>query len=111
VNTNTIVLIVVTILVALALAGVVAGFTRKFRAERRLLGDVGILDEMVEDAHLVAHYDAQQVDEDARAGRVDDDIEAFRNRGRRSESADSREAADMRAQLRDGGGHPDATGR
>jgi len=107
VNTNTIVLIVVTILVALALAGVVAGFTRKFRAERRLLGDVGIIDEMVEDANLAAHYDAQQVDEQARAVRVDDDIKAFRNRGRRAESTDSRDAADMRAQLRDEGGHSD----
>ncbi len=106
-NTNTIVLIVVTILVALALAGVVAGFTRKFRAERRLLGDVGIIDEMVEDANLAAQYDAQQVDEQARVVRVDDDIKAFRKRGRRAESADSRDAADMRAQLRDDGGHSD----
>jgi hypothetical protein len=109
VNTNTIVLIVVTILVALALAGVVAGFTRKFRAERRLLGGSGILDELAEDARLVAQQDdiAQQVASEAQAVQVDSDIKAFRNRGRRAESTDSRDAADMRAQLRDEGGHSD----
>jgi hypothetical protein len=103
VNTNTIVLIVVTILVAFALAGVVAVFTRTFRAERRLLGVAGILDEMAEDAPLMAHHDdiAQRVASDAQAAQVDSDIQAFRNRGRRAESADSRDTADMRAQLRD----------
>ena len=101
-NTNTIVLIVVTILVAFALAGVVVVFTRKFRAERRLLGGAGILDEMAEDARMVARHDAaEQIESDAQAAQVDTDIQAFRNRGRRAESADSREAADMRAQLRD----------
>lgn len=101
-NTNTIVLIVVTILVALALAGVVAGFTRKFRAERRLLGGAGILGEMAEDARLVARRDAaEQIEQDAQAAQVDTDVAAFRDPGEHTKSADSKDTADMRAQLRE----------
>lgn len=56
-TTNSIVLIVVAILVTLALAGMVAIFSRKFRSDRRLLGRSSIADEMAEDAK------AQQRDE------------------------------------------------
>jgi hypothetical protein len=57
---------------------------------------------MAEDARLVARRDAaEQIESDAQAAQVDSDIEAFRNRGRRAESSDSRDTADMRAQLRD----------
>jgi hypothetical protein len=57
VNTNSIVLIVVAILVALVLAAAVAIFKRKFRAERRLLGGTSILGEMAADAKLVQRQD------------------------------------------------------
>jgi hypothetical protein len=108
-NTNTVVLVVVAILVALALAGIVAAVGFKLRADRRLLGGAGILDEMAEDALLVEQQDhlADELATNARAAEVDSGIEAFRTRGRRRESADSREAADMRAQLKDHGSPPD----
>jgi len=50
VTTNSIVLIVVAILVALALAALVAIFFRKFRSDRRLLGGATVLGEMAADA-------------------------------------------------------------
>ncbi|MCV7132393.1 hypothetical protein H7J06_05290 [Mycobacterium hodleri] len=62
---NSIVLIVVAVLVALALAGLVAIFSRKFRADRRLLGGATVLGEMAADAAVVQHRDdlrAQQHD-------------------------------------------------
>ena len=69
-NTNSIVLIVVAILVALVLACAVAIFSRKSRAERRLLGGASILGEMAEGAKLVQHQDdvrARFTDEPGRA--------------------------------------------
>ena len=48
-NTNSIVMIVVALFVALTLAAVVFGFSRKFRAERRLLGGASILEEVAAD--------------------------------------------------------------
>lgn len=92
--TNTVVLIIVAVLVALVLASVVVGFGYKLRAERRILGGAGILDEITEDAR------AAQVATEGRSAHVDSEIEAFRNQGRREESADSRQTADMRAQLK-----------
>ena len=100
-TTNTVVLIIVAVVVALILAGVVAGFRYKLRSERRLLGGTSILDEVVEDARVA------QLTTDAQAAQVDSGIEAFRNRGRRSESADSRQTADIRAQLKDQGSRTD----
>ncbi len=101
-TTNSIVLIVVAILVALALAGVVAGFKRKFRAERHLLGGASILDEIAEDALVVQHRDemAAELTAKTQATQVDSGIAAFRNRSRSSESADTRDTAAMRAQLK-----------
>lgn len=100
-NTNSIVLIVVAVLVALALVGAVAGFAHKFRAERHLLGGAGILDELAADARVAAYHDNNERTSKERTVRVDNDIRAFRNRGRRRESADSRTTADIRAQLRE----------
>ena len=56
-NTNTIVLIVIAIVVSLVLAGGVVFFSRKFRAERRLLGGATLLSEMAAGADLVQHED------------------------------------------------------
>ena len=109
INTNTVVLVVVAILVALALAGIVAAVGYKLRTDRRLLGSAGILDEMAEDARLVEQQDhlADDLATKAQAAQLDSGIEAFRTRGRRRESADSRDAADMRAQLKDHGSPTD----
>jgi ABC-type phosphate transport system permease subunit len=57
VTTNSIVLIVVAILVALALAGMVAIFSRKFRTDRRLLGGATVVGEMAADAAVAQHRD------------------------------------------------------
>ncbi len=101
-NTNSIVLIVVAILVALTLAGVVVGFKFKFRAERRMLGGASMRREIAEDARLGQLPDemAAEPTVEAQAAQIDSGIAAFRNRGRRRESADSRDTADMRAQLK-----------
>ena len=56
-TTNSIVLIVVAVLVSLALAGMVAIFSRKFRSDRRLLGGATVLGEMAADAAVVQHRD------------------------------------------------------
>ena len=56
-TTNSIVLIVVAVLVMLALAGVVAIFSRKFRTDRRLLGEASVVGEMAEEAKMVQHRD------------------------------------------------------
>ena len=56
-TTNSIVLIVVAVFVALALAGVVAIFSRKFRSDRRLLGGATVLGEMAAEAAVVQHRD------------------------------------------------------
>ena len=56
-NTNSIVLIVIAVVVALVLAGVVVFFSRKFRAERRLLGGATLLGEMAAGADLVQRED------------------------------------------------------
>jgi hypothetical protein len=106
---NTVVLIIVAVAVALVLVGVVAGFRYKFRPERRLLGGASILDEAAEDARLVERQDhlGEELATKAQAAQIDSGIEAFRSRGRRRESADSREAADMRAQLKDHGSPTD----
>ncbi len=90
-NTNSIVMVVAAVLVALILAGVVAGFKRKFRAEQRLLGGASMCREISEGGELAAK---------AQAAQVDSGIAAFRNRGRRRDSADIRETADIRAQLK-----------
>jgi hypothetical protein len=95
VTTNTVVLIIVAVVVALVLAGVVVVVGYKLRGERRLLGGAGVLDEMAMDARA-----AQLVAKD-QAAQVGSEIAAFRKRGRKRESTDSREAADMRAQLKD----------
>lgn len=94
-TTNTVVLIIVAIVVALVLVAVVVIVRYKLRAECRLLGDVGVLDEMADDARAAQRVANRQ------ALHVDDGIAAFRNRGRKQESADSRDTADMRAQLKD----------
>jgi hypothetical protein len=102
---NTVVLVVVAVLAAVALAGVVVAVGYRLRADRRLLGGTGILDEVAEDARLVQQQDhlADELASKARAAEVDGNIDAFRKRGRRNESADARETADMRAQLKDHG--------
>lgn len=94
-TTNTVVLIIVAVIVALVLASVVAIFRYKLRAENRLLGDTSILDEMADDARAV------QITTKDQAAQFDSEIEAFRTRERRKESSDSRDTADMRAQLKD----------
>lgn len=95
-STNTVVLIVVAVAVVLVFIAVIAWFGVKFRAERRILGGNGILDEVAADARLEAELAAK-----LKALQVNSEIKAFRTRGRRKESADSRQAADMRAQLND----------
>jgi hypothetical protein len=95
-TTNTIVLIVVAVLVALVLAGIAAAFTYKFRADRRVLQGAGILDE-AQDAI------ADELRAKSHVARVDKGIKAFRDRGRRRESADARATADLREQLKDHG--------
>ncbi|WP_284228911.1 hypothetical protein [Mycobacterium antarcticum] len=96
-------LIVVAVLVALALAGVVVGFKRKFRAERRLLGGATILDEIAEDALFAQHREeaAAEGTTKSQAAQLDSGIEAFRTRTRPHESPDVKDAADMREQLKD----------
>jgi hypothetical protein len=94
-TTNTVVLIIVAVAVALIVVGVITWFGVKFRAERRMLGGNGILDEVAEDARLEAELVSK-----AQAAQVDSEIKAFRSRGRRKESADARQTADMRAQLK-----------
>ncbi|KAA0098957.1 hypothetical protein CIW49_13890 [Mycolicibacterium sp. P1-18] len=69
-TTNSIVLIVVAILVALALAGVVAIFSRKFRSDRRLLGGATVLGEMAADAAVIQHRDDLRAQHE---GRLADD--------------------------------------
>lgn len=64
-TTNSIVLIVVAILVALALAGLVAIFFRKFRGDRRLLGSSSIIDEMAADAKAVQRRDEHRTGTEA----------------------------------------------
>ncbi|BBZ26676.1 hypothetical protein MMAD_09710 [Mycolicibacterium madagascariense] len=96
-STNTVVLIVVAIVVALILVGIVTWFGIKFRADRRMLGGNGILDEAEEDARL----EAEVLSRRAQAANVDNGIKAFRTRSRRTQSPDARQAADMRAQLKD----------
>jgi hypothetical protein len=98
VTTNTVVLIIVALVVALVLAGVVMIFGYKLRAERRLLGGGGVLDEMTADALA-----SDVLNTKAHVAHVDSEIAAFRDRGRKQESADSRDTADMRAQLKDHG--------
>ncbi|TPG34166.1 hypothetical protein [Mycolicibacterium hodleri] len=108
-STNSIVLTVVAALVALTLVGVVMGFKRKFRAERHLLGGASLRQEIDEDARL-GRLNDEMTDEltaKAQAAQIDSGIAAFRSRGRRGESADSREAADMRQQLKDHGTRAD----
>lgn len=101
-TTNTVVLIIVAAAVALVLVGVVVGFGYKLRAERRLLGGTSLLHEMAEDARLAQlEDDVDDVTTNAQASQLDSEIKAFRTRGRRRESADSRQTADMRAQLKD----------
>lgn len=63
---NSIVLIVVAILVALALAGLVAIFSRKFRTDRRLLGGATVLGEMAADAAVVQHREDVRAQLDGR---------------------------------------------
>jgi hypothetical protein len=84
-TTNTVVLIVVAILVALALAGMVAAVKYEFRAEWRYFGRVHILDEVAEDARLARQQNAiaDELTAKAQATRVDRETRAFRNRGRR----------------------------
>jgi hypothetical protein len=96
-TTNTIVLIVVTIFVAIALAAIVAVLARKLRAERRLLGGAGILDEAEAGARLIQAEAAAK----AKATQLEGGIRALRERTKRKPSYDSRVAADMRAQLTD----------
>jgi hypothetical protein len=93
-TTNTIVLIVVAVLVALILAGVAVGFTYKFRADRRALQGAGLLDE-------VQNAITDELSAYGRHVRIDKGIKAFRTR---STSPDARTTADMRDQLR---GHGD----
>jgi len=71
VTTNSIVLIVVAILVALALAGLVAIFSRKFRADRRLLGDATVVGEMAEEAKIVQHRDEVRAQHETRPASED----------------------------------------
>ena len=66
-TTNSIVLIVVAILVALALAGVVAIFSRKFRSDRRLLGGATVLGEMAADAAVTQHRDDLRAQHEGRS--------------------------------------------
>jgi flagellar basal body-associated protein FliL len=66
VTTTSIVLIVVAILVALALAGVVAIFSRKFRSDRRLLGGATVLGEMAADAAVNQHRDDVRAEHEGR---------------------------------------------
>ena len=94
-QTNTVVMIIVAVVVALVLVAVVVTVRYKLRAERRLLGGVGVLDEMADDARAAQQVATRQ------SLQVDDGIAAFRSRGRKQESADSRDTADMRAQLKD----------
>ncbi|MEU0499019.1 hypothetical protein [Mycobacterium sp. NPDC006124] len=61
-TTNSIVLIVVAVLVALALAGMVAIFSRKFRGDRRLLGRASVVDELAADARAVQQRDEGRFD-------------------------------------------------
>jgi len=65
-TTNSIVLIVVAILVAFALAGMVAIFSRKFRTDRRLLGRATIAGEMAAEAKVVQHSDDVRAHHDGR---------------------------------------------
>jgi hypothetical protein len=94
-TTNTVVLIAVTIAVALIAVGVITWFGIRFRAERRILGGNGILDEAAEDARLEAELLSK-----AKAAQVTSEIKAFRSRGRRTASPDARQTADIRAQLK-----------
>ncbi|MBJ7339314.1 hypothetical protein [Mycolicibacterium sp.] len=103
--TNSIVLSVVAVFVALTLVGVVVFFKRKFRAEQRLLGGPSLRREIAEDA-LFDQLDGEMTDPTeakTQAAHLDSEIAAFRSRGRRAQSADSRETADMREQLKDHG--------
>ncbi|MCV7421348.1 hypothetical protein H7K45_12420 [Mycobacterium yunnanensis] len=65
-TTNSIVLIVVAILVALALAAMVAIFSRKFRGDRRLLGGATVLGELAADAAVLEHRDELRTEHDGR---------------------------------------------
>lgn len=65
-TTNSIVLIVVAVFVALALAGVVAIFSRKFRSDRRLLGGATVLGEMAAEAAVVQHRDDVRAQHESR---------------------------------------------
>jgi cytochrome c-type biogenesis protein CcmH/NrfG len=73
-TTNTVVLIIVAILVALALAGIVAVFKYEFRAEWRYFGRVHILDELAEDARLARRQDeiANELTTKAQAAQLED---------------------------------------
>ena len=95
-TTNTIVLIVVAVLVALVLAGVAAAFIYKFRADRRVLQGAGILDE-------AQNAIADELRAKTQVAPVGKGIKAFRERGRRGKSADARATADLREQLKDHG--------
>ena len=70
-TTNSIVLIVVAILVALALAGLVAIFSRKFRTDRRLLGEASVVGEMAEEAKIVQHRDEVRAQHETRPASED----------------------------------------
>ena len=70
-TTNSIVLIVVAILVVLALAGVVAIFSRKFRSDRRLLGDATVVGEMAAEAKVVQHRDDVRAQHEGRPATED----------------------------------------
>lgn len=70
-TTNSIVLIVVAILVVLALAGLVAIFSRKFRTDRRLLGGATVLGEMAAEAKVVQHRDEARTQHEARPATED----------------------------------------
>ncbi|WP_156720816.1 hypothetical protein [Mycobacterium sp. Root135] len=65
-TTNSIVLIVVAVFVTLALAGVVAIFSRKFRSDRRLLGGATVLGEMAAEAAVVQHRDDVRAQRESR---------------------------------------------
>lgn len=89
---------------ALALVGMVAGVRYKCRGDRRKLGSHGMLAEAEDDALLVAHHEQLKVElaAKAQAAQVDSDIEAFRERGKRKDSAArASETAHLRELLSD----------